>query len=47
MFGGLDYTDYVTLLQKSPNDKVKAHEIYAEYKRKSLPKVMQSYMKQY
>lgn len=31
---GLDYTDYVTLLQKSPNDKVKAHEIYAEYKKK-------------
>lgn len=30
---GLDYTDYVTLLQKSPNDKVKAHEIYAEYKK--------------
>lgn len=31
---GLDYTDYVTLLQESPNDKVKAHEIYAEYKNK-------------
>ncbi|MGM9745612.1 MAG: N-6 DNA methylase [Paludibacteraceae bacterium] len=31
---GLDYTDYVTLLQKSPNDKVKAHEIYAEYRKK-------------
>lgn len=31
---GLDYTDYVTLLQKSPNDKVKAHEIYTEYKKK-------------
>lgn len=31
---GLDYADYVTLLQKSPNEKVKAHEIYAEYKRK-------------
>lgn len=31
---GIDYTDYVTLLQKSPNDKVKAHEIYAEYKKK-------------
>lgn len=30
---GLDYADYVTLLQKSPNDKVKAHEIYAEYKK--------------
>lgn len=30
---GLDYTDYVTLLQKSPNDKVKAHKIYAEYKK--------------
>lgn len=28
---GLDYADYVTLLQKSPNDKVKAHEIYLEY----------------
>lgn len=31
---GLDYADYVTLLQKLPNDKVKAHEIYAEYKKK-------------
>lgn len=31
---GLDYADYVTLLQKSPNDKVKSHEIYAEYKKK-------------
>lgn len=31
---GLDYADYVTLLQKTPNDKVKAHEIYAEYKKK-------------
>ena len=33
---GLAYSDYVTLLQKSPNDKVKAHEIYIEY-RKKLP----------
>ncbi len=32
VWGELDYADYVTLLQKSPNDKVKAHEIYAEYK---------------
>ena len=31
---GLDYVDYVTLLQKSPNDKVKAHEIYSEYRKK-------------
>ncbi len=31
---GLDYADYVTLLQKNPNDKVQAHEIYAEYKKK-------------
>jgi len=31
---GLNYADYVTLLQKSPNDKVKGHEIYAEYKKK-------------
>ena len=34
VWAGLDYTDYITLLQKSPNDKVKAHEIYAEYKKK-------------
>lgn len=34
VWGGLGYADYVTLLQKSPNDKVKAHEIYAEYKKK-------------
>ena len=31
---GLDYADYVTLLQKSPNERVKAHEIYAEYEKK-------------
>lgn len=31
---GLDYADYVTLLQKSPNDKVKVHEIYLEYRKK-------------
>ena len=31
---GLDYADYVTLLQKSPNGKVQAHEIYVEYKKK-------------
>lgn len=31
---GLEYSDYVTLLQKSPNDKVKSHDIYAEYKQK-------------
>lgn len=31
---GLDYADYVTLLQKSPNERVKAHEIYTEYKKK-------------
>ena len=35
---GLDYADYVTLLQKSPNEKVKAHEIYAEYKKKIAAK---------
>ena len=31
---GLDYADYVTLLQKSPNGKVQAHEIYVEYRKK-------------
>lgn len=31
---GLEYSDYVTLLQKSPNDKVKAHDIFIEYKKK-------------
>jgi len=31
---GLEYSDYATLLQKSPNDKVKAHDIFAEYKNK-------------
>lgn len=29
---GLDYSDYVSLLQKTPDDKVKAHDIFAEYK---------------
>lgn len=31
---GLEYADYVTLLQKSPNDRVKVHDIYQEYKNK-------------
>lgn len=31
---GLDYADYVTLLQKAPNDKVRGHEIYAGYKKR-------------
>lgn len=35
---GLDYTDYVKLLQKEPDAKVKAHEIYAEYRKKSSAK---------
>lgn len=35
---GLDYDDYVTLLKKSPNDKVKAHEIYIDYQRKHSSK---------
>lgn len=34
VWDGLEYADYITLLQKSPNEKVKAHEIYAEYKKK-------------
>ncbi len=34
VWAGLDYADYVTLLQKSPNERVKTHEIYAEYKKK-------------
>lgn len=34
VWNGLDYADYVTLLQKIPNDKVKTHEIYTEYKKK-------------
>lgn len=38
VWAGLDYADYVTLLQKSPNDKVKAHEIYVEYKKKIFAK---------
>lgn len=38
VWSGLNYSDYVTLLQKSPNDKVKAHNIYAEYKTKIVAK---------
>lgn len=29
---GLDFSDYLTLLKKAPNDKVKGHERYMEYK---------------
>ena len=35
---GLDYADYVTLLQKAPNDKVRGHEIYAGYKKRIFAK---------
>lgn len=31
---GLDYSDYITLLQKSPNHKVTTHERYSEYKKR-------------
>lgn len=34
VWNGLDYADYLTLLQKSPNDKVKGHERYMEYRKK-------------
>jgi type I restriction enzyme M protein len=34
VWAGLDYADYLTLLQKRPNDKVKAHDIYADYRKK-------------
>lgn len=30
----ISFEDYITLLQKSPNDSVAAHEIYAEYRKK-------------
>ena len=47
VWNGLDYADYVTLLQKSPNKKVKTHEIYAEYKKKISAKMTICYLKQY
>ncbi len=31
---GLEYSDYLSLLRKTPNSKVKAHEIYLEYQEK-------------
>lgn len=31
---GLAYNDYVTLLEKEPNDKVKNHDLYREYTQK-------------
>jgi len=34
VWAGLDYADYLTLLQKTPNNKVKVHEIYADYRKK-------------
>ncbi|MCD8202712.1 MAG: N-6 DNA methylase, partial [Prevotella sp.] len=34
VWNGLEYSDYVTLLRKSPNDKVMAHDIFIEYKKK-------------
>ncbi len=34
VWNGIDYSDYITLLQKNPNEKVKKHEIYIEYTNK-------------
>lgn len=34
VWDGLEYSDYITLLQKSPNDKVQAHDLFVEYKKK-------------
>lgn len=34
VWSGLEYSDYVTLLQKSPNEEVKSHDIFIEYKKK-------------
>lgn len=31
---GLSYSDYVTLLQKSPNEVVRSHELYVDYLKK-------------
>lgn len=31
---GLTFEDYVTLLEKNPNDKVKSHDLYKEYSQK-------------
>ncbi len=34
VWNGLDYSDYVTLLRRCPNEKVKAHNIFTGYKKK-------------
>lgn len=31
---GLTFEDYITLLEKNPNDKVKSHDLYKEYSQK-------------
>lgn len=35
---GLSYTDYLTLLNKTPNENVTAHEIYTDYRKKAKAK---------
>ena len=35
---GIAYNDYVTLMQKQPNDAIRQHEIYKEYEKKVLAK---------
>jgi type I restriction enzyme M protein len=35
---GLSYSDYLTLLNKTPNEKVTAHEIYTDYRKKTKAK---------
>lgn len=35
---GIDYADYLTLLQRTPNDKIKTHDIYSGYKEKICAK---------
>lgn len=40
---GLTYADYVTLLRKNPNDKVKSHDIYKDYKKECPAKTEESF----
>jgi len=39
----ISYNDYKTLLQKEPNEKIKQHEIYKEYKKKVKAKNEQEF----
>lgn len=40
VWDGITYTDYITLIQRQPNEAVQRHEIYKEYQKKIVAKTV-------